>query len=396
MFRNLLYFLSFVCLLYSCDSDESGNPIEQSRQDSTLTKSLQDKRVSVHEPSDIIKIEDGFLVAGTMIGNGGFVIKYNKDLDEVWYHEFDGAINSIAQDHNKGVVIAGEKVNNKPWIAKINSEGNLLWSEIVVTAELQHGGINKVIPLDDGYVIAGWRNTVDSDIYTEALILKLNAEGKFDSTVTCWNVKINGSHNLNYDEVLDIILVEDHDASSGYLVSGTSTQVITGESTWIAKLNDKGEQLFIKDFKNDQGGCKIKSLLETEDGYIGTGVWGNNYLWLIRIDKNHGEVIFNKKYRSNLGFIALGTSLARTQDGGFIVAGYDIGNIPSGWLLRFNNNQMEWFNYLGPVDKMFAINSIVQDDDGTYILAGCLFNSARRKELTVIRTGRDGNYYGEF
>ncbi len=358
-------------------------------------KKSDEKSAAIFEPKSLEAFNNGFIVFGGLIGDGGFVKAYDKDLNELWYQSFEGTINALKVNRNGKVLVAGDKVNSKPWYAMLDADGTVLWSrDLTGICSIKKGSINHIIELKGAYFLAGWKTRDHSAIYTQPLLMKLTENGQFDSaSIDCWELNELKSAK-GYDEITGMLSVNGPDGQKAILVSGTSSRVITGESTWIALLDMNGSEIFSKSFTNTGSSCALKDLAELEDGFIGTGSWGTDALWIIKLSRN-GNVLFDKKYKSNLGFIAQGNDVEPTPDGGYIICGFDVGNVPTGWLLKGKDNELEWVNYIGPVQKMFEIKGIKNHSQG-FVVTGAIINSAQNKKLKTIHLDHQGKHDGVF
>lgn len=385
-----LFTLLLLILIISCEE----KPDTKENQKSSVTEQPLE-RESSPEPTEIIKIQKGYLVSGNLVGNGGFLMKVSDDLSQEWYKDFDGVINSI-DSVSDGYVFAGEGKNNTPWVGKVDKKGNMQWIKSVNLST--YGAFNKIISTQDGaFIVAGWKTINGSDIFSQGCVYKLDKRGEFDTTnPNCWEMNLNKRGNHGYDEVLDIIETKNSNIIDGYLLTGTSSKVITGEDSWIIKLDTKGNLVSKIDYSNAGSSCKINSVIELEDGYVGVGAWGTNSLWVVKTTKDLKFNLIDKKYGSTLGFIATANHVLKTSDGGFVVGGYDIGNNPTGWLMKFDKFELEWVKNLGPVEQFFAIYSVVETSDSNYILAGSVIYNAHEKKLLVVETDKNGECRGCF
>jgi len=146
-------------------------------------------------------------------------------------------------------------------------------------------------------------------------------------------------------------------------------------------------RVFGSDTSEDWG----KSFVESDDsGYV---IVGNVQdvpilpLWIFKTDKN-GNLIWSKTY----GDHAQAWSIKSTFDGGYIVCGVKIvpplnGNI---WLLKFNTNgDTLWTKSYSGTGNVYG-RSVVQTEDGGYILLGETVTFLMNIGLIMIKTNSLG------
>jgi hypothetical protein len=110
----------------------------------------------------------------------------------------------------------------------------------------------------------------------------------------------------------------------GYIISGESPFIVNESGAYIVKTNQNGDTLWTQLLDN----CRGSSIRQTTDGgYIIGGstpdTWGtgNSDIVLIKTDGG-GNLMWNKQFPRYSADYA--TSVLQTNDGGYIVAGYFI------------------------------------------------------------------------
>jgi len=184
-----------------------------------------------------------------------------------------------------------------------------------------------------------------------------------------WDKTFGGS---NADYLRTLIQTAD----GGYLLAGeTSSYGIGKTDIWIIKLDSMGNKLWDKTF----GGIDddwIYSLLQNADGgYVLAGMTfsfgsGGGDYWIIKLD-NDG----NKLWDRTFGGICDDSAylLIQTDDGGYAVAGYTF-SYSAGradfWLIKLNSQGNKLWDRIYGGSGEDSIRSLVQTDDGGYVLAG--------------------------
>jgi len=178
-----------------------------------------------------------------------------------------------------------------------------------------------------------------------------------------WNKTYGGS---NIDEGYFVQQTND----GGFIITGyTRSYGAAGHNVWLIKTNSVGVQLWNKTF-GGSADDECQSVHQTsDDGYIIAG-WTKSYgsggkdLWLIKTDSTGNEQ-WNKFYGSTND--DAGTGVHQTNDGGYIVAGYNSGNA---WLIKTDaSGNQQWSKTFGGSysDGAYGIQITT---DGGYILAG--------------------------
>ncbi|QHT65257.1 T9SS type A sorting domain-containing protein [Rhodocytophaga rosea] len=157
---------------------------------------------------------------------------------------------------------------------KVDSNGNVQWSGSAGNADGENVVTSAIQTQDGGYLVAGYSSSnagpgkmENSKGGRDYFVVKLTGNG-----VKQWNKTIGGSSS---DELSQVLQLSDND----YLLSGTSYSPMSGDKTensagadyWLVKLDANGNKLWDKTF-GGSGDDKLKSLLQTVDkGYLLSG-----------------------------------------------------------------------------------------------------------------------------
>ena len=184
----------------------------------------------------------------------------------------------------------------------------------------------------------------------------------------------------------------------GYLLAGETYSYGTGKADiWIIKLDSMGNKLWDKTF----GGVDddwIYSLIQTVDGgYILAGMTfsfgsGGGDYWIIKLD-NEGNKLWDRTFGGIYDDSAY--LLIQTDDGGYAVAGYTF-SYSAGradfWLIKLDSQGNKLWDRIYGGSGEDSIRSLVQTDDGGYVLAGITFSfGAGEGDFWIIKLDEKGN-----
>ena len=240
---------------------------------------------------------------------------------------------------------------------------------------------------DGGYIAAG--STSDEDGTGHAWLVKIDANGNEE-----WSAKnlVNsgGAANIvtSYIELTD---------DGGYLVSGYN-----GVFGFMWKTDETGHTEWVKYYPpKSQGGDygRLSMAQQTDDGgYVAIcykEVSSTDYDSMLIKTDSAGNVEWSKTYRYGNGLDEL-FSLAKTDDGGYVMGGY--ANTPDNvnyWVVKTDSQgNKQWEKTYGGVNwaASFARNACVQTDDGGYMVTGITdAYGAGKNDLWIVKTDENGN-----
>jgi len=313
----------------------------------------------------------GFILAGSSISNknGNKSDKGNGDLDYWvwkmdekggldWQKSFGGSgvdlLQSIQLTGDAGFILAGtstskkgeykkddNKGNSDFWIIKLDAKGGEMWQKTI-------GGngqekLHSIKRTKDGGYIIGGSSTSD----------KTTTEGdKFGKTEECrgnldyWVVKLKEDGVIEWQKTIggkyiDELKSIEQTKDGGYILGGYSNSPISGEKSqknigigdyWIVKLDNEGTI----DWQKTIGGNKDDNLFvltQTIDGGFiagGNSNSGSSFsktkgntdgtdFWVVKLD-NEGTILWQETY--NYGNTDILTSIVEDEDGTFLIGGY--------------------------------------------------------------------------
>lgn len=282
----------------------------------------------------------------------------------------------IEQSSDGGYILAGSKsfygdygAKDVAFVIKTDAYGNEQWSKTF------DENIEKFYPVrgeaksvqqtsDSGYILAESLG-LDSSGYVR--VIKFYSVGKIEWIKNFEKTCGEGSSVLQTPDGGYLL------ATCNVYKNNTGNYYNTVDALLI-KLDAKGNELWNRTFGENN---MIGSIQLTSDGYILAGVtdsYDSYDAWLIKTDLN-GDVAWSRTFgetNSDDGF----HSVQKTQDGGYILAGYtgadrtsDLIRYNSGdaWLVKVDaNGNKQWDIIL----RGKFLHSARQTRDGGYILVG--------------------------
>ena len=349
--------------------------------------------------------DGGYIMAGSTYNtnNEALVMKLDGNGGMVWQHTLGGSSQdyaySTAATSDGGYILAGSTASNDgdvtgnhggydAWIVKLDGSGNKLWQKVLGGSG--DDAAKSIVPTSDGgYIIAGYTNSNDGNVYgshglEDVWVVKLNGSGAI-----LWQKALGGS---GYDKAESIFPT----SNGGYIIVGSTTSTdgdITGNhgytDAWVVKLDGSGTLVWQKALGGSSDDNASSITLTSEGGYIIAGnthsidgdVIGNHGgydAWIVKLDAS-GNKVWQKALGGSGNDDAY--SIATTSDGGYVMSGYtkstdgDItGNHgkSDAWICKLDGSgTLVWQRALGGAgDDDANAKSIISTSDGSYIMAG--------------------------
>ncbi len=294
----------------------------------------------------ISKTSDNGFIIGAYTSSYGtcgfslFLIKINSREEITWNKAYssdrENILNSITETSDGGFVIAGRYYtygtgNDRFLVVKFNSSGNIVWSK-TYSDNFTDEALFVKEDAQGNLVVVG--NTLYSESSSSILILKLNSDGE-----VIWS-KTYGGNNLDH--------------ATSFAITQTNEYLITGYSN-----------------------------------SFGTG---NYDIFLMKIDSN-GNLIWCNSYGKEKNDRA--TSIIKTSDGNFIVAGYtqSFGISGSDFLcMKLNSDgKISWAKiYKGYTNDLAY--TVTELPNGNYAIGGnTLSFGGGNKDLLLLGINPQGN-----
>jgi hypothetical protein len=294
------------------------------------------------------------------------------------------SLSSISGDKTEENI--GQYYYSDYWVVKLDASSNIEWQNTI-------GGnsadwLYSVIQTNDGgYLLGGSSEsgisadkTEESQGYFDYWVVKLNSSGNIE-----WQNSIGGSSNDDLYSVIETI-------DGGYLLGGSSTSGISGDKSeanqgasdyWVVKLNYLGNI----EWQNSIGGDaydELNSIIQTIDGGYLLGGWSNsnisgdkteasqkysNDFWVCKLEGSG-----NLEWQNTIGdgsneYLY---SIIQANDGGYLLGGSSFSTFSNYeyWVVKLDGSgNFEWQNTIGGDSKDF-LYSIIQTEDGGYLLGG--------------------------
>ncbi len=373
---------------------------------------------------DIIKIDDGYMVAGYTESNDGDVNSGNHGAIDAWLLKLDlqgnilwercyGGTSSdnfqrIFRDSEDNFLLTGMSSStdgdisynpypgsSSTWIVKIDSLGNIMWDRIVggnATDQQWYA----ILTDDDGVLAYGRTASHDGDISV--------AYGAWD----IWMIKLSNEGEIEWDYTIGTNFIDDgygvtQTSDGGYLCSG---------GCWVSEgtqgnlrcdaYHDLAEAVLVKldkdrniEWQRCYGGSNhdvIITVEELEDGYIfsaytdsGDGDlsyhYGEGDIWVVKTDFD-GNIIWQKSYggtktesphklflNENGDIVVFGTTDSNDID----VNGNHSGNDDI-WVIRLSSNgELLAQQCIGGVTHEKMNWGVIKKSDYNYVIAGKTF-----------------------
>jgi len=234
---------------------------------------------------------------------------------------------------------------------------------------------------DGGYAIAGYKWVVEPVNVADFWLVKTDAAGNMQ-----WNKTYGGAD-------LDLAYSMIQTLDGGYAIAGeTSSYGAGSDDFWLVKTDSSGNVQWNQTYGGNYAEIAY-SIIQTTDwgGYALAGFTdsygaGDYDFWLVKTDVT-GHAEWNKTYGGTYEDIAY--SVVQTDDGGYAIAGYTksygAGDYDS-WLVKTDllGNHLANRTYGGTDDD--RAYSVVQVDDGAYVLVGDTQSRVGYEELWLVKT----------
>lgn len=344
--------------------------------------------------------DGGFVVMGSTSSLGEnradiYLLKIDGLGNIVWEKTFGGPGSDVgggmAPTADGGFIITGSTNSyggkaTEVCLIKTDASGNTVWQKVYDGTD-GGGGVIVAQTSDGGFIISGgtYPYTAPGPIVTSFFLLKTDPTGKL-----LWLETYDSSRYNNSALVVPA-------ADGGYMVALQIGSVFLDVDILLVKIDQVGRVVWEKRLSRE-GNQVGQSLATTHDGgYIIVGSTGytsgeNGKVFLIKMNAS-GDVLWEKTYADGSG---AGRSLARTPDGGYIIAGGFISSRSRGigvYLLKTDAcGNFIWEKTIdGPNNE--SAQSVSVAIDGGFIIAGEAYSQVADsgwREAFLIKTDENG------
>lgn len=289
----------------------------------------------------MIQLMDGnFMMAGEQEGLV-YVLKANRNGDFLWSATYTIGLETIAwslaetQDGSVGITghfISESSFYTEMFLLKIDNNSNFILSKSYKKYnDTNHFSFDIVANADNGFFLAGYGGGQDTEQHLYCIKTDLNGD-------TLWTVSYPQATALETTQTLDGSFL-----AAGYTNETTPKPIITkidanGSLVWAKTYSALNEVIDIYDIVVTPKGsiALLSNDLTTTDG---------NTIVLASFDQN-GNYFDHQRYGGNTFSRAF--SLKSTDDDGFIMAGYKVGqeNLPFSLLIKTNNAKQSFSKYI--------------------------------------------------
>lgn len=252
--------------------------------------------------TSILNVDDGYIVTGQSIyenmtlglsnDGGAFLIKYDKELNEIWKKNYGGSKSGIYNDlliHNDYIYVVGKNYAREGIISKYSLDGELVeTNKYDYTDTLGFTGIatdNEYL-----YVVGSKKvNESESDYDTDGLIIKYNHSLEEIKSKTYSKNGMQRFNKLIVDNNSDIVIA----GQTGIYnkEKSSSKKIVFSYDGIFAKYSNDLEEITIKNYGNKEDDY-FTSIIEDNNNYIVSGysTLNGNYISRFIIYNNDGKV----------------------------------------------------------------------------------------------------------
>jgi S-layer homology domain len=270
-------------------------------------------------------------------------------------------VSSLAESTDGGFVMAGAVFSThlSMWVLKVDSLGNVAWSETISVNDPALGDdascLSLVATSDGGFALAGlvadrfglvklaadgslqWIRAYPGpagSLGTQAFSLVETADGGLGATGSAWLSGLQDFRVLKTDSSGNISWEVTNAAPNlgfGYGIANSPSGglVVTGEAPgiWAIALDQTGSLIWQKNYSLNSLNLIPSSIASASDGNYGIALSPNRFTTLrygsvLEIDAS-GNPLWAKSFATQLSSLSLLSSIAATFDGGYVTVGQD-------------------------------------------------------------------------
>jgi len=365
MSQRGLWMLIFLCF---------GTLVEAQGWQYTFGGNKEDQGAIVRETIDHGFIALGFSESFEGINNSDidiYIVRTDVDGTPIWTKVYDEGFSEQPADMielEDGYLILGTikpsfTSKNQLYLLNIDRRGNKRWSKILQSNTDDSAVAFTPAINGDGYLIAARTFDDEGNSGEDNLLALVDAEGQ-----EIWR-KSNGTQKN--DVFRGIVPVSD-----GYILAGNSPVISPTSSKndiVLYKYDANGNSIWTKAYGEASEAEEVNDLILTSDGNIvitGT-VESSDRLLVAKFDMSGDSIWFKKHFVTDIDNI--GNEVIELPDGGFAVVGLAFLDLTDSDILimRFNSEgEQMWFSLVGDKGKQDFGESIAATQDGGFIVTG--------------------------
>lgn len=365
MSQRGLWMLLFLCF---------GTLVEAQGWQYTFGGNKEDQGAIVRETIDHGFIALGFSESFEGVNNSDidiYIVRTDVDGTPIWTKVYDEGFSERPADMielEDGYLILGTikpsfTSKNQLYLLNIDRRGNKRWSKILQSNTDDSAVAFTPAINGDGYLIAARTFDDEGNSGEDNLLALVDAEGQ-----EVWR-KSNGTQKN--DVFRGIVPVSD-----GYILAGNSPVISPTSSKndiVLYKYDANGNSIWTKAYGEASEAEEVNDLILTSDGNIvitGT-VESSDRLLVAKFDMSGDSIWFKKHFVTDVDNI--GNEVIELPDGGFAVVGLAFLDLTDSDILimRFNSEgEQMWFSLVGDKGKQDFGESIAATQDGGFIVTG--------------------------
>jgi hypothetical protein len=272
-------------------------------------------------------------------------------------------------------------------IIKTDKEGNKLWSKTIETDIKSHPP--SIGESNGSFIITGATSTEDG-----IEVIEVDKEG---------NILVRRTMDLPLDgpALSDFIVISTSDG--GFIITGTRYEEEDKSDIYLIKVDENGNTLWSRPLGDADRAERPGNILETSEcgiviaGSVSPSIEprtdSNIYIACLKAD---GTRLWEKTYGSDSN-VEVANSVVQTEDGGFVIAGERRDPLLSvTYLLRIDKRGNDiWSRTFESHDNWSTASSVLQTPDGGFIVAGGVSQhlpDRMENDIFLMNMDSEGNY----
>ena len=277
-----------------------------------------------------------------------------------WYKTFvtykEELLNSFIPTSDGDYAFAGTATVSQNatnfWLVKIDSEGNIQWSNVYPEAG-NDAGVNSLVQASDGgYLLVG--TEMPSGGASRMVLVQTDSSGNL-----LWNTTVNSGYSFNV--IYSLAKTKDGD----YVIAGIGDNGLSSNVGWLIETDSNGNIVWEQTY----GNIIPNAVIPTKAGDFAVAAFDGGTTPNVLMEVNSGGNLLWKQSYTSTETIEQVNCLVQTSDGGFAMAG-DGGVGSYAFLIKTDaNGNFQWEKTFNQT-QLASIKAVVQTSDGGYALGG--------------------------